>query len=263
MTEQLPKFNKPPLTETVLGVEFDSLSEFKVPHFGLFLDEIKDKYKSFTELPPIPSQIEIFEGDSIPIASLQIGYRPEIRCLFLDSKQEWRLQLQDNRFLSNWARSASEYPSYSATQRRFESNWHKFLSFLAKNNISKPKVKQCEVTYVNHIEAKPDFVNLSDIFPCLSQNVEKENFLPSPEAVAMNAVYRIPDKLGRLHISMQPVFRQAEAKEVLQLLLTARVIPKSSEKKDISEALNIGHEWVVRGFADFTSEKMHKIWERR
>jgi uncharacterized protein (TIGR04255 family) len=263
MLQELPKFNKPPVIETVLGVEFEPLSNFLIPHFGLFLLDLKDSYSSFKELPPLDSQIEKFEGDSIEIASFQLGFRSEIRCLFLDAKQEWRLQIQNNKFLSNWAKSTSKYPSYDETLRRFKTNWGKFNLFLEKSRIEKPQIKQCEVTYLNHIEDIDNFENLSEIFPSWKKNGKKTDFLPTPEAIAINLVYRIPENRGRLHISMQPAVRHADLKRIIQLSLVARVLPKSSKRNDVLEALNLGHEWVVRGFTDFTSEKMHQIWERR
>jgi len=263
MSQELPKFTKPPVIETVLGVEFEPLSNFQIPHFGLFLLEIKEQYKRFQELPPIASQIEKFEGDSVEIASFQLGFRPEVRCLFLDEKQEWRIQLQNNKFLSNWTKSASKYPSYTETLKRFKTFWNKFNLFLEKNNLGKPQIRQCEITYLNHIEESVDFENLGEVFPHWTRSKKVSEFLPSPEAMAMNVIYRIPDNRGRLHVAMQPVIRHSDLKKIMQVSLLARILPKSSASKDVLEAMNIGHEWVVRGFTDFTSEKMHKIWERR
>ncbi len=262
MSEDLPKFEKPPVIETVLGVEFETLTTFQVPHFGLFLSDIKDVYTSFQQLPPIISQVERFEGDSVEIASFQFGFRPEIRCLFLDKKQEWKLQVQNNKFLSNWTKSASDYPSYDETLRRFKTYWNKFISFLERNKFEKPKVKQCEVLYLNHFD--PIDVNrIGDYFPFWLTANKKTKFLPQPEAIATNLVYRIPENRGRLHISVEPAVRHADLKTITQVSLHARVLPSSSSRNDVLEAVNIAHEWVVRGFADYTSEKMHKIWERR
>ena len=265
MTDELPKFNKPPVIETILGVEFEPLRNFQVPHFGLFLLEIKDRYKNFTELPPIVSQIEKFESDSVEIASFQFGLRPEVRCLFLDEKQEWKIQVQNNKFLSNWTKSTlkSGYPSYTETLRRFKTYWNKFVLFLEKNKLDKPQIRQCEIMYLNHIEESIDFENLSEIFPHWTKSEKASKFLPSPEAIAMNVVYRIPENRGRLHITVQPVVRHFDLKKITQVSLTARVLPNPSDRKDVLEAMNIGHEWVVKGFTDFTSEKMHRIWERR
>lgn len=262
MSQELPKFNNPPVIETVLGVEFESLSNFLVPHFGAFLLELKGNYNKFRELPPIPSQIERFEGEPVELASLQIGFHPQIRCLFLNKTEDWRIQIQNNWFLSNWVKTNTKYPSYEETLRRFKTNWNKFRLFLEKSRIDTPQVKQCEVTYNNHIEEFTQVEGLYKVFPFLADYRKKQDFLPSAEGIALRMVYRIPEKRGRLHIEIKPAFRHVDAKNIIEMSLTARVLPKSPDNKDVLEAINIGHEWVVRGFADITSKSMHQVWER-
>ncbi len=263
MSQELPEFNNPPVIETVLGVEFEPLQSFLVPHFGAFLLELKDNYNKFRQLPPIPPQLEKFEGQPVEIPLFQIGYNPQIRCLFLNSNEEWRLQVQNNRFLSNWVKTQKIYPSYDETLSRFKTNWNKFGLFLEKAKIEKPKIRQCEVTYLNHIEDNAEIEKLTKIFPLLADKLEGKEFLPLPEVIAINTVYRIPQKRGRLYIEMKPAFRHSDAKNIIELSLTSRVLPSSSEGDALLDALNLGHEWVVRGFTDFTSKEMHNVWERR
>jgi hypothetical protein len=65
-----------------------------------------------------------------------------------------------------------------------------------------------------------------------------------------------------LRITVQPALRHADQKEVLQVTLSVRGQPKTSCLEDILEWFDFGREWVVRGFADFTSEAMHQRWKR-
>lgn len=263
MSQNLPKFNKPPVIETALGVEFEPLHNFLIPHFGAFLLELKGSYSKFRQLPPIPSQIEKFEAEQNILASFELNFSPQVRCLFLNSTEDWRLQIQNDRFLSNWVKTRAKYPSYDETLRKFKTNWNKFGLFLEKSKIEKPKIKQCEVTYLNHIEDNAEIDKLAKIFPLLADKVESEEFLPQPEGIALNTVYRIPENRGRLYIEMKPAFRHLDAKNIIVLSLTARVLPISSNRNNVLDAMNLGHEWIVRGFTDFTSKEMHKIWERK
>ena len=85
-----------------------------------------------------------------------------------------------------------------------------------------------------------------------------------PERANMELHYRWPDDSGRLHISLQPVIRGRDGKEVLQLTLVARGAPKSLDEEGVFKCLDHGREWIVRGFADFTTESMQRsIWEKR
>jgi hypothetical protein len=89
------------------------------------------------------------------------------------------------------------------------------------------------------------------------------NFLPAAEVVQCAATFVMPDNQGRLRVALQPGIRLNDRKELLQLQLTARCLPRSSDRDTVFASLDLGHEWVVRGFADLTSEKMHKLWKRK
>ena len=89
------------------------------------------------------------------------------------------------------------------------------------------------------------------------------NFLPETEKVSFKTSFVIPDKKGRLHVTLEPAIRRRDAQEVLQLSLTARGKPLSSGLKGILEWFDLGHEWIVWGFTDFTTKDMHKFWGRK
>jgi hypothetical protein len=61
---------------------------------------------------------------------------------------------------------------------------------------------------------------------------------------------------------MQPAIRRKDAKEILRVSITARGRPVSSELHDIEDWFDLGHEWIVRGFADITTGEMHKHWRK-
>ena len=79
----------------------------------------------------------------------------------------------------------------------------------------------------------------------------------------MEAHYRLPGDRGRLHISTEPVVRGRDSKEVLQITLTARGAPKSGMTKDLLEWMDLGRNWVVNGFVDFTTVQMHERWGQK
>jgi uncharacterized protein (TIGR04255 family) len=253
----------------VVGVEFADLVGLSIPHFGLFWGQIRDQYELCIPTAANPSRIEVFEGPgkqevklNFPILGL-----PPIRCLYSNSQQTWMLQLQQDRFIQNWNRTATDkgYPRYSEIRRRFEKEFERFQGFIKKQNIGALDIRQCEVSYVNHIEPRDGAgvpSELPEIFPSLSAWKEGD-FLPVPEGIALNASYVIPDNRGRLYIGAQTVFRHSDAKEILQMTVSAKVIPISQNNADILNALDLAHEWAVKGFTDFTSDDMHRFWERR
>ncbi len=237
-----------------------------MPYFGLYWNEIRREYPKFLVQPPLGSQVERFGSDArvVPALTLEFGDASRSRCWFFHENDVQLLQLQDSRLILNWRKltEKTEYPHYGQFRPRFEAEWKRFDAFLRTTDLPTPAVVQCEVTYVNIIPRGSgwnDFSELERVTPAWSGRHE---WLPGPESVALNARYLIPNDLGRLHVALQPVIRNVDAAEVLQLTLTARGRPRSSDLEGILEWFDLGHEWIVRGFTDLTSEGMHKLWMR-
>jgi uncharacterized protein (TIGR04255 family) len=265
----LPKFDKPPVVEMVLGIEFAELFQLGIPHFGLFWSQIRDEYHQCSANPPLASQIETFGGQGQQEITLNFPLvgPPNVRCWYWNKAQTWLIQVQRDRFIQNWRKTPADnvYPRFSKARQRFELEYKRFQKFIASESIGNLQVRQCEVTYYNHIEPEKSqeaLSGLNEIIPCWS-GTSSEDFLPPPEVVSINTSYVISENRGRLYLSLQPVFRHSDAKEILQLTVTAKVIPASSELAEALNAFDLGHEWAVKGFTDFTTARMHSIWERR
>ncbi len=262
MSTPLPKFSNPPVTEMVLGVEFDSLVNWQVPHFGLYWNQIRSLYPVSSVVPPLPSQVEKFgQEQQVEMFKFSFSPQPEVRCWFTNEQQSWLLQVQETRFIQNWRKTSMEYPHYPEARRRFDKEWERFAGFLETEQIGVPAIKQCEITYVNHLEIDSSSNAMSEVFPFLKESTQS-GFLPLPETTVINLVYPLPLEQGRLHVSIQPIIRHTDAKELLQLSLIARGCPESSQLTHIFDWFDLGHEWIVRSFAELTSEKMHGLWER-
>lgn len=266
----LPKFDKPPVVEMVLGLEFAELSGWSIPHFGLFWTQIRDDYQHCSVKPPLQSRIEEFgnQDKQEGIPTFLLVDQPPVRCWYSNEEQTWLIQIQQDRFVQNWRKTpvSVEYSHYGQIRQRFERELRRFQQFVTVEKAGDLQVRQCEVTYVNHFEPAKgqDAVSLlTEILPYWSGNTSGD-FLPAvPEAAALITRYVIPENRGRLHISIQPAFRHDDAKEILQMAVSAKIIPTSPDFAEILPALDLGHKWAVRGFADFTSAKMHELWERR
>jgi uncharacterized protein (TIGR04255 family) len=264
----LPDFANPPVIETVLSVEFAPLYKWSIPHFGLFWNAISTEYPRFEVHPPLASQIESFDKrKSLPRITVEPVIQPPIRCWFIHQSDARLLQVQNDRFTHNWRKvgTADPYPRYESIRPIFEAEWARFREFLEAQNIGTPQVRQCEVSYVNHLDPGRGWQSLADLPDIVGTRVgaRTDHFLPVPESVSLAASYVMPNEHGRLHVQLLPVIRQADAAETLQLTLTARGRPASSQTEDILRWFDLGREWVVRGFADVTTSNMHAIWQRR
>ncbi|ULA59829.1 MAG: hypothetical protein LZF60_160159 [Nitrospira sp.] len=262
-------YSKPPVIETVISVQFLPVKGLSNLLFGLYWRKIRSEFPHSELRPPLGQVTEEFGSRSRRLVNfgIEVTQEPDLRCWFLDSGRNQIIQVQRDRFIYNWQKvSGNEiYPRYETIREKFLAEWGRFIEFLGEEKLSVPVVNQCEVTYVNHIEYDQGWKTFGELDKVISPWSGKYsgNFLPAPEKVGLSSSYILPDNQGRLHVSMQPVIRTRDAREVLQLSLTARGAPASSDTKDIMRWIDLGRQWVVEGFTDFTTAEFHALWERK
>lgn len=267
--DPLPEFSKPPVSEVALSVEFEPLPNWRSPHAGLYWGLINSQYPNTEVQPPLPSQIEKFDEQTVQVPTVRVELlNPDIsRFWFLADPANWLIQVQRDRFVMNWRKVSGEeiYPRYEAELRpRFQRELAQFKQFVEKHHIGQMVVRQCEITYVNDIargEGWDVFSNSLALFAPL-WSCGSDGFLPLPETLTVSGSFRMPEERGRLHFSTQHLRRQIDQREVVQLRLTGRGQPDSPDELGVLRWMDFGREWVVRGFADLTSRKAHELWKR-
>ena len=139
-------FEKPPVVETVLGVEFPPIQGWGVQHFGLLWSRIRERFPKFEQQAPI------IPVSSVPAIQFQLG-SPPVRGWYIDRSETRVMQVQFDRFNYNWReRPGNErYPLYATLRPEFEAEWMHFLRFLQENDLAVPTPTQASVTYINHI----------------------------------------------------------------------------------------------------------------
>ncbi len=262
----LPDFDNPPAVETVVGVYFFPLKGWKIPHFGSFWERIRNDYPTVEVRPPI------ITGPAVESFELKLPLEGEInlpvRCWFRNRNEPTLVQVQDSCFFHNWRRESNTRPylHYDELRPTFEREWRNFCDFVAQEGLGSPNVWRCEVTYVNHIDRGlgwKTYGDISDVLKASPGLTSSRSFLPTPDSLAFQCTYPMEGPEGQLRIEMHPVVRKFDGKDTLQLTVTAFCRPESSEVEAIISSLNQAHEWVVKGFTDFTSPAMHNLWRRR
>jgi len=267
----LPEFDNPPVSEVVFSVQFTPLEKWRSPHGGMYWSVIQSDYPNTETLLPLSPQIEKF-GEEFWERSSGVAVqlvKPDItRFWFLDAEGVNLIQVQQDRFIINWRRvkGTEVYPRYKEEIRpRFEREWARFREFLAESNIGVPEVSQCEVTYVNDIpigEGEDAFTESLSLFsPWWGEG--SESFLPRPEVLTVSGTFQMPQKKGRLRFTAQHMRRRRDNASVVQLRLVARGKPNSNSDEDVMKWMDLGREWIVRGFTDLTSPEAHKKWGRK
>lgn len=269
MPNPLPEFGRPPLNEVVLGIQFEPLAHFRLPHFGLFWPRIRDRYPRTLDKTPLAHVVEWVEprpqeGGSAILLQEEL---PPVRCWFLDETETSLIQLQKDRFLRNWRQliGNESYPRFNNLSNFFFKEWNEFLAFVTEEELGQPKINQCELTYVNHFEPGigwKDFSNLDGLFSFLKPR-QIATGLPGPDLFTWSARYKLLDGKSAGHVKVDTVFRGRDLKIILAMNLTARGAPVGSAMIDVSAWFTMAHEWIVRTFDELTEPPMHKIWEKK
>jgi len=264
----LPDYDNPPVTEVVIGVQFDRLEKFNALHPGIYWQRVKDNYPVFKAHPPLADKVEVFDSLPPPPKEVMFSQVPPIpRCWFIENEQNRVIQLQAEHFLHNWrkVKGTDTYPRYDKIRKDFKALWTDFLKFVREEKLGEVKANHWEVTYVNHLTKGVEWDSLADLKKIFSywSGKSSEKYLPEPENLDLNLSYVFPDKQGRLYISLGRAFRASDKTEVLLLKLTARGRLESPDSKTLLRSLDLGREWIVRGFTDFTSNQAHCIWKRK
>lgn len=138
----LPDYSLPPVTEVVLGVQFETLERFKAPHLGLVWGEFKDRYPEIEEHPPLDPVFETFadkggSGGSPSRSQFQIFAVPPTPRIFLINREKTELlQFQVDRFLHNWRKTGERdtYPHFERILPTFEEGYRRLSDGRAAEN---------------------------------------------------------------------------------------------------------------------------------
>jgi uncharacterized protein (TIGR04255 family) len=270
----LVDFDSPPVTEVVLGVQFNSLERFLSPHLGLVWSEFKQEFPIVEEHPNLPPSFETFGTPAafmIPSMNFQIMTRPEmLRVHFLNQQRTELLQVQRDRFLHNWRKvgSGDNYPRFERMIETFESGFQKFTNVIGREKLGPVVPNQCEVSYFNQIpipDGETIWSQLALTFPDRSGNATIEG-LGAPEDARLALRYIVPaadgSALGRVAIAAEPALR-TDGVMIIQFTLTARGKPATADMNGVLEFLKNGRVLLNRAFKKLTSAEMQKRWGKK
>ncbi|MFV0443189.1 MAG: TIGR04255 family protein [Planctomycetaceae bacterium] len=254
-----PTFANPPAMERVLSVQFRELPAFELQHYGMWYEQIKNRYPLTTRQPRLPRIIEQFPYKPVP-QRFQFGVEtaPELpHCVFAAEGQTRLLQLQPDRFAMNWRRKpGDEYRRFNDTKADFFGLLEEFRRFCLGTGLGEVSTDMFEVTDVNQIDCPPgrgtaEFV--ADVFEGIDLQPPEDaaSWLPYPFGTTFNRLYDFGDLLGRLYAEISVVADSDHEYILYKLTARARIEPSTCEQ-DLEARLQLAHDWVVKGFVATT-----------
>lgn len=267
----LPRFLKPPVVETVLGIYFPAKEKFNSAEQGIFWGQhLREVYPNIEERPPTEELREQFGEERLARSSMirwRVTDRPDTPRLWAASENgQHVVQIQRNGFLANWRKADNDVPyqTYKDRHQGFSHQLGQLQDFFEKEGIGQIKPTSWIVTYINHI----DYEYLELVGPAVAKtltvwtNQFSDSWLDTPDRLMLDFAFPLPQNVGLLNVKLNTAFVKEKKQYVLRLDLTARGQLKSGNIESALSAINLGHEWVVRGFASLTRPEMHKVWER-
>lgn len=271
MGEPLPQFDRPPVVETVISVQFRPLVAFSTPLAGWYWKQfLGAEWESCVSAPPLADQFENFEDETIwakPGLQIQLSSRPGPERLQITSESDDRMiQVQSTRFVYNWRKREDRYPSYRKLRPEFDAELLRFREFAHKAGLGGLDLNQWEMTYVNHIEkgtlwqSPADWATVLPGYYAPLQGVKGSHV----ESFAGEWHLEIEPQRGRLHIALQHGHAGLPSGEELMVLqLTARGPIDEKAGLDMDCGLELAHETIVRSFTAMTHAQAHRHWRRR
>lgn len=254
----LPSYYNPPVEEVVCGLRFEPVSELKVPHIGLLWEKLRKDYPQIQHAAPISSEQGILIDESTG--------GPLPRIWFIGAEDDQLIQLQGDRFYFNWRRRLDQYPRYATILQKFIAAKSCLDSCLDELRLGKLKPIEFELTYINHIPKGQGWETTDDlefVFRDFNWQTRKGRFLPKPANYAWQVRFAFPEEQGSLSAKLSQGKRKTDGTPVLVLEMAARGMPNDSSHDGMKHWLDLAHEWIVRGFADLTTDEIqNSIWKR-
>jgi uncharacterized protein (TIGR04255 family) len=272
----LPRFQRPPVTEALIGMQFAPLASVRNAHIGLLWAQIRDEYPVVSEQPPIPAGFETFGGNGAPFGGQPFFMNGPmimggISRYWFETRAEGEhlLQFQQDRVVHNWRKRDENrvYPSYDVLKSKFVSDINKIASFLKSENLGELIPTQCEMSYINTIPDSDDpnitrsLAGILSVWDGLSTGTAGTTF--ENVGIQMRFLMRpFGESIGRVYVNVSPQFLLPDLRAGYQVEVTARGKPQEVTIDSALEFLDLAHEAAVRTFFDITTEKMHSVWGR-
>lgn len=269
---KLPSFERPPVVEVTLGVQFAPITALQAAHLGLFWQQIRDRFPYTETHPPLGRTEDVFGSQRTIGFKLEVIQAPPVpRAWYLSESRNELIQFQADRLVYNWRkiRDEDQYPRFPQMRDRFRRALADLEELLQREELGRLAVDQCEIAYINLLNAGPSWSTCADIADVLTiwNSMPQGVGLPQFESARVGLQFAIPgndavDPAGRLYIDIQPAVRVSDQQPSFAMNLVARGKPIGEGIGGAHEFLERGRECIVRAFAELTRPKMHKEWGR-
>jgi uncharacterized protein (TIGR04255 family) len=265
MVNRPVSFAHPPVVEVVAGLVFtDYSTEFSSILSAFWKEILRDQFPVLQQQPPYTAPEEQFQDQPSINFNFQFGGGFPAPRLWASTQDGGELiQLQPDWFAHNWrkVKPDGEYDRWPTRRAALADTYEKLSAYLTDNNFTPPVIRQCEVTYINHmtLDGLPGGHGSVGTFirgqEALSGTRELEQLL-------LQTSYRLGNSqfpTGRLHVKLNPAL-DASGKPIYVFELTARSVASQYSLESALAFLDSGRDAINTAFVETTTDDAHQRW---
>ena len=233
-------FERPPVVETSLELQFTPLADFRLAHYGLFLGECLGAGWQVREDANADAQEYERFGSKSLLPSVKVDMvDPPYQARFVRAEGGRVVSFQPNKLQLSWVRQEGQDPRYAEMRDQMAQLFASLRRFAERYSLSIPIPNFWGISYLNAVPAGDLWTTPADwhkvmpgLFPTEGPKVVDHAW----GTFAGEWFFDMPGRVGRVRVKAQKVV--ANPGETIALLL------KVSARGELSE--DMAEEWVTR-----------------
>ena len=259
-------FDRPPVVETSLKLQFSPLAEFRFAHFGLFLEQCLGAGWQVGA----DADAEAQEYERFGVKSLFPGVKadmvsPPYQVRFVHGGGRV-VSFQPDKLKLSWVRKDDQEPRYSEMRDQLVRVFGALQAFADRYSLGTPKANLWEISYVNAIPSGELWTTLADwskvlpgLFPTEGPKVPNH-----PWSTYVGEWYlEMPNQTGRVRARAQKVIANPAETTALLLVISARGELPDDVAENWQARLDLGHESAATVFRSLASPTALTHWGLR
>jgi uncharacterized protein (TIGR04255 family) len=260
-TTTLPLFERPPVTEVAMAIEFAPIAAMDFFKLSRLQAEWEDDYPTIAEMPGAPPTQLMQDAPTVTFALG--GNLRRIWATSIDGTQ--LLQSQNDRLILNWRKvdENTEYPGFFDSLRdEFTLRWGALNRYLAKAGLPAPIPVLAEYNYVNAVALNAEDT-LEDVVTVVRTPRDE---LPGQDRFTQFAIVREVTEsetdpyTTQISISGQPQMTASGERQLFFTVVAKALVGTKTE--DPLKALDAAHALASHSFARIVTEKKQAEWGR-
>jgi hypothetical protein len=266
-TEFCPIFERPPVIETRVCVQFKPLTGVRAIHFGLFWQEClgADKWVVVDDASLLPHEVERFDSTKLnpPVEDLGEVDSLALRSIFRSRDERSTIHFQPDKIVLSSDRQGQPRPSYADLRGQFDPLFERLTEFARRSGFGDVRPDLWEVAYTNVIpkgelwQTPADWHRvLPGLFPpggVKAQDHEWATF-------EGEWYFVMPHQTGRVRVKVSKAVANSSGEIVLLVNVRARGPFGDGIAWTWGEGLDFGHQSAVRVFYDIVSADARASW---